>query len=236
MTAQQGTQQGARYSVGDTFTIVHRVVAPPASVVQPSTALDSMLVTLLGPPDVRREGDSVRIAYSVAVWAPGRNELVLPGAITVRADGRIDTLPDSRVILDVASVLPAGQADSTVAPKAARPWVTRTDQSWLPFLLLLPLVAGITLAAWWWRRRRGPVPAAPVVGMAPPIDVERLRQWHSAGEADLVLEHLVHALTDAPRAVDWHARLGTVRFAATHGSEREALIAEGLALLDPVAS
>ncbi len=236
VAAQQGTQPGAPHTVGDTFTIVQRVAVPPASVVQPSTALDSMLVTLLGPPDVRREGDSVRIAYSVAVWAPGRNELVLPGAITVRADGRIDTLPDSRVILDVASVLPPGQADSTVAPKAARPWVARAEQSWLPFLLLLPLAAGITLAAWWWRRRRGPGPAAPVAAMAPVVDVVRLRQWHAAGEADLVLEHLVDALADAPRAADWHARLDTVRFAATHGPERDTLIAEGLALVDPVGS
>lgn len=236
MAAQQATLQGVPRTVGDTFTIVHRVAVPPASVVQPRTALDSMLVTLLGPPDVRREGDSVRIAYAVAVWAPGRNDLVIPGAITVGADGRIDTLPDARVSLDVASVLPPGQADSTVAPKAARPWVPRADQSVLPFLLLLPLAAGLIVAAWWWRRRRGPAPTAPVAVKAQPVQVERLRQWHAAGEADLVLEHLVHALAESPAAADWLQRLDTVRFAQARVVERDTLIAEGLALLDPDAS
>lgn len=232
MVTQQETQQGAPHSVGDTFTIVHRVAVPAASVVQPSTALDSMLVTLLGPPSVRREGDSVRIAYSIAVWAPGRNELVLPGAITVGADGRIDTLPDARVILDVASVLPSGVADSTVAPKAARPWVARADRSWLPFLVLIPVVAGLILFAGWWRRRRGPLPTPRAGVTIPPTDVERLRQWHAAGESDLVLEHLVHALAAKSGAADWRDRLHAVRFASGHRTERDALVEEGLTLLE----
>lgn len=233
MTRQQESQQGAPHSVGDTFTIVHRVAVPPGSVVQAGTDLDSTLVTLLGSPNVRREGDSVRIAYSIAVWAPGTNELLIPGAITVGADGRIDTLPDARIMLEVGSVLPPGQADSLVMPKAARPWVPRGDKSWLPFLLLLPVAAGLLAAAWWWRRRRGPVPAAPTAVSVPVIGLDRLRRWQKAGASDLVLEHLVHALADAPRATEWHQQIQAVRFAPGHEAERDELIAQGIALLDP---
>ena len=218
-------------SVGDTFTVVHRVAVPSGSVVQPRVPTDSNLVTLLGAPAVTREGDSVRIAYSVAVWAPGSNELVIPGAIIVARDGRIDTLPDARVMIDVASVLPAGQDAATIAPRAARPWLARGEVTWLPFLVLLPLVMAAVAAAWWWRRRRGPLPPPPPVRVAPAVDAARLAAWLEAGEARLVVDHLERALAEHPAAVAWHADAAGLRYAPADGGEIVALARSGLRLL-----
>lgn len=218
-------------SVGDTFTVVHRVAVPSGSVVQPRLPTDSNLVTLLGAPAITREGDSVRIAYSVAVWAPGSNELVIPGAIVVARDGRIDTLPDARVMIDVASVLPAGQDAATIAPRAARPWLARGDVTWLPFVVLLPIVLAAAAAAWWWRRRRGPLPPPLPVRTAPRVDPARLATWLDAGEARLVVDHLEHALADVPEAATWHADAARLRFAPAPGGEIVALAHRGLQLL-----
>ena len=113
-------QQPRRLTVGDTTTIVQRVAVPAGALVQPQAPTDTTLATLLGPPSVTREGDSVRIAYRVTVWAPGQNTLTIPGAVVVRLDGQIDTLPDARVPLNIASVLPTGRPAAQVAPKQAK--------------------------------------------------------------------------------------------------------------------
>ena len=57
-----------------------------------AAAVDSTTATLTAPPVLTREGDSVRVAYTVAVWVAGHNDLVLPGAIIVEPSGRVDTL------------------------------------------------------------------------------------------------------------------------------------------------
>lgn len=224
-------QQPAQHSVGDTFTVVHRVAVAPGSVVQPRAPVDTSLVTLLGVPTVTREGDSVRIGYSIAVWAPGRNELVIPGVIVVSPAGRIDTLPDARLALDVASVLPRDQAVAKIPPRAARPWVERGDVTWLPFVVLLPLALAVGGVAWWWRRRRGPVPPAHPPRVPGLPDATRLQAWLDAGEVRLVLDHLEHALAGQASAAEWHADVARVRFAPSHGGELVALCRAGLGLL-----
>ena len=223
--------QQAQHTVGDTFTVVHRVAVAPGSVVQPRPPADSSIATLMGAPTVSREGDSVRIAYAVAVWAPGRNELVLPGAIVVGVDGRIDTLPDARIMLDIASVLPDGQPIATVAPRAARPWVERNERSLLPLLVMLPIAAVLVFALHWQRRRRGPVPPPTPLPIAPATDTIRLAAWLDAGEVRIVADHLEHALTDVAAAAAWRERLRAVRFAPVDGAGLDALCREGLALL-----
>lgn len=223
--------QQARHTVGDTFTVVHRVAVAPGSVVQPRPPVDSSIATLMGAATVSREGDSVRIAYTVAVWAPGRNELVLPGAIVVGVDGRIDTLPDARILLDIASVLPDGQPIATVAPRAARPWVERNERSFLPLMVLLPIAAVLVIALQWQRRRRGPVPPPRPPTTAPPTDTIRLVAWLDAGEVRIVADHLEHALTPVPAAAAWRERLAAVRFAPDEGAGLGALCREGLTLL-----
>lgn len=225
------SQGPARFTVGDTTTIVVRVSVPRGALVQPRTPADSSLATLIGPPRVSREGDAVRIAFTVSLWAPGQHTLVVPGAIVVRLDGRIDTLPDSRVLLNVASVLPAGQPVSRVMPRQARPWVQRADRTLLPWAVVLIVLLLLTSLAWWRWRRRGPLPAAAPAPHIPAPGHARLAAWVAAGEARLALLHLEVALHDSPAAAEWSARVAAIRYAPATAEELAALSHEGLRLL-----
>lgn len=225
------SQRPVRLTVGDTTTIVQRVLVPRGALVQPRTPTDSSLATLLGPPHVTREGDAVRIAFTVSLWAPGENTLVIPGAIVVRLDGRIDTLPDARVLLTVASVLPVGQRVGSVSPRQARPWVPRADRTLLPWAICLLLLLGVTALAWWRWRRRGPLPAALPAPTVPPFDHARVAAWVANGEARLALLHLEVALQDAPAAAAWSLRVAEVRYAPAAAEELAALSREGLRLV-----
>ena len=224
-------QQPRRLTVGDTTTIVQRVAAPGGALVQPRTPDDTTLATLLGPPGVTREGDSVRIAYRITVWAPGQSILTIPGAIVVRLDGRIDTLPDARVPLNIASVLPLGQPAAKVVPKQARPWVPRADRTLLPWAIAIPLLLLVGLVAWWQRRRRGPRAAPLTPAAPPPVDAARLAAWIAAGESRLAVLHLEAALRDRPEAAAWCAEVAALRYAPESDRELHALAASGLALL-----
>lgn len=225
------TQGRGRTTVGDTTTVVYRVLVPPGALVQPRAPTDTTIATLLGSPVVTREGDSVRVAFTVTLWAPGRHTLVLPGAIVVRSDGRIDTLPDSRVLIDVASVLPPGRAVATVTPKQARPWVARADRTLLPWAVAGVLLLLVTAAAIWHWRRRGPMPAVLSPHASPSADADRLAAWIAAGEARLVVQHLEVALRGRQKSAEWIERAAAVRFAPEAGAELAALADEGLRLL-----
>lgn len=224
-------RQQQRLTVGDTTTIVHRVQVPPGALVQPRGLADTSLATLLGPPNVTREGDSVRIAYAVTIWAPGKNTLVIPGAVVARLDGRIDTLPDARLALDVASVLPTGTPASRVPPKQARPWVSRADQSWLPWGVAAVIVAVVAGILWWQWRRRGPLPPARLRPSSPPPDPAQLERWIAGGEGHLAVMHLDAALVGVARATAWRERVEVLRFAPTESGDLVELAREGLALL-----
>jgi len=225
-------QGGAqRPTVGDTVSVVHRIAAPPGALVQPRAPTDSSLATLLGPPEVSREGDSVRIAYTLSVWSAGRNQLVLPGAVVIRPDGSVDTLPDARVQLDVASVLPEGARPEAVTPQAARPWVPRADRTLLPMLVLVPIVCALlAVAAWGWRRR-GPLPPPVPLPTLPEVPVARLATWLEAGEAGMVVDHLMPRLADRPEADAWREAVAAVRFTVESDAALAALARDGLALL-----
>ncbi len=227
--AQAPAQAGRRPTVGDTITVVQRVAAPPGALVQPRPPGDTLVATWLAPPEVSREGDSVRIAYTLTVWAPGRNDLELPGAILVTRDGAVDTLPAARVRLEVTSVLPADTRPETVPPRAARPWVPRADRTGLPWLVLVPLALLVLAAAGWAWRRRGPVPPPVTAPASPRTPTARLEAWLAQGEAALVVDHLATDLRDAPEAEDWRAAVAAVRFTPGAGAALAALAREGLA-------
>lgn len=225
-------QAGRAPTVGDTLTVVQRVAAPPGALVEARGPVDSTIATLVGVPDVRREGDSVRIAYTIAVWAPGRHQLTIPGAVVVAGDGRIDTLPDAAVPLRVASVLPARVDAESLAPREARPWLARSDASLLPFaVLLLPLALLLLAAALWWRRRGplGPLPAVP--GVDREAQAERIARWIAAGEAALAVDHLLAMLPDDEAAEAWRDRARSLRFDPGRAGELGDLAREGLAQL-----
>jgi hypothetical protein len=231
--ARQDPPRPAQPTVGDTLTVVHRVSVPSGTLVQPRGPTDSTIATLIGPPLVSREGDSVRIAYTMAVWAPGRHNLVIPGAITVAGDGTVDTLADATVSYAVASVLPPEMAAESVTPQAAQPWVERVEPSGWPFLVLLvPVVLVFAAVALWWRRRgRGiPAPGPRVIEAA---DIRsRLERWRVSGESGLVIDHLLGALPDDPVTAAWRARVEAIRFDPASTAQLDQLVAEGLALYD----
>lgn len=225
------TQSQGKTTVGDTTTVVYRVSVPPGALVQPRAPTDTTVATLLGSPVVTREGDSVRVAFTITLWAPGKHTLVLPGAIVVRTDGRIDTLPDSRVMIDVASVLPSGRPVATVTPKQARPWVARADRTLIPWAVAWVLLLVVAAVSIWHWRRRGPVPVALAPRATPAVDPDRLAAWIAAGEARLAVQHLEVALRGRDEAADWVERAAAVRFAPESGPELAALADEGLRLL-----
>jgi hypothetical protein len=222
----------SRPTVGDTINVVHRVPAPSDALVQPRVPVDSLLATLVSHPTVVREGDSVRIAYTVAVWSPGRNELTIPGPLVLHSDGSVDTLPDARVLLDVASVLPTGEPIESLAPRQALPWVERSETSILPFgVLMLPIVLVLIVAGYLWRRRRKPVIGGPVLDEIDMPLTERVSAWIEAGEVTLAIDHLLVALPKSEELEDWRSRVAEVRFQADHDGQLRSLAREGLQLL-----
>ncbi len=221
------SQQPVRRTVGDTLTIVQRVRTVPGAVVQPRLLTDSSLVSLLSPPSLTREGDSIRIAYHVAVWQAGTNELTLPGAVVVSPGGVVDTLPDTHVLLRVATVLPSGKAVTSLAPRPARTVIPRGDRSLLPFVVLLALLVIAVAVAAWWLRRRGPERLLPRPLSPPPLDAERLTRWLAAGEAQLALAHVESLLRERPELADWRARADEARYARGSDAALAALVREG---------
>jgi hypothetical protein len=219
-------------TIGDTVTVVRWVTAPPGAVIQTRAPLDSTIATLVAPPVLTREGDSVRIDYPLALWTAGRNDLVLPGAIVVAASGRVDTLPDQHVTLDVASVLPAAKNAAAIAPKSARPWLPRAYPSELPFAVLLPLAALLVLLLQWRWRRLGPSPRASATAPAPiPLTAKRITAWLAAGEARLALDHLEWQTRGRADFESWRERAAAVRFAPGDETAVMALVDEACARL-----
>lgn len=213
--------------VGDTVTVVQRVAAPGGAVVQARGPTDSAIATLWRSPVLSREGDSVRIATTLTMWAPGRSTVVLPGAIVVHPDGRVDTMPDARVTVDVASVLPRGRSLAQVVPREARPWVPRGERTASPFLLLVPVLVG-TLVALWWARRRGPAPETPAAAPRVEATREQLQRWLAAGEAGVVVTHLRARLPEDETTTTWWAAVEAVRFQPDADARLNALATEGL--------
>lgn len=222
-------------TVGDTVTIVRWIVAPAGAVIEARPPTDSTVATLVAPPVMTRQGDSVRIAYPLAVWAAGHNDLVLPGAIVVALNGRVDTLPDNHVVLSVASVLPVAKATAAIAPKPARPWLPRAYRSELPFATLLPVALLVMVGLQWWWRRRGPAPAPRASATAPAgLTEARVTAWLAAGESRLALDHIEWQVRNRDEFADWRARAAAVRFSPGGEPVVTALVYEGWSRLAAV--
>jgi hypothetical protein len=229
MWQDQAPQQ--RPTVGDTVAVVQRIAVAPGTLVEARAPTDTTLATLMGPPVVTREGDSVRIGYTLSVWAPGRNQLRIPGAITIAPDGTVDTLPDATVTLDVASVLPAGAVVESLTPQAARPWVERSESSGWPFLVILvPLLLIITIASWWWRRRGTLTPEQVRPAGTVREHSERMERWVAAGETSLAIDHLLTLLPDDDESAAWRAEVRAIRYDPAQAARLAELVQVGLAM------
>lgn len=219
---------GQRPTVGDTITVVRWVAAPPGAVLEARPPADSSIATLAAPPVLVREGDSVRVTYSLALWAPGSSDLTLPGVIVVRPDGQVDTLADFHQSVTVASVLPGGRDPKSIAPMRPSTWIPHGARSVLPFAVIIPLaLVVIALLQWrWWRRPRTVPPAA--VPPTPHLTTARVDAWIAAGESRLVLDFVAAMTRDQEDFADWRARADALRFALAHDPELAALAREGV--------
>lgn len=172
--------QAAAPTVGDTIWIERRLPLPGGAEVRPAQWPLEGNLGLLGRPVVRRDGGDVIVAYPVVAWSAGTHQLIVPGPILIRADGRSDTLPAEARTIEVASVLPAGAEPERIAPQPEAGIVAERITSPLPILFTL-LVAGALFApiAWWWLRRGPPMNAARPE--FPPVELP-LDEWSEAGE------------------------------------------------------
>jgi hypothetical protein len=155
-------------------------------------------------------GDSADVAYPIVVWRTGPLTIQVPGPLLLGAGGRIDSVPPQAVTLNIASVLPAVPADSTLAPQPRADFVPRTSVSPVPVLILLA-VAALLLGPlhWWWRRRGAPRarPNLPTPGTREPP----LERWADAGESRAVASVAAGRLRSviAERVPAAHAGLDT---------------------------
>lgn len=223
-----------RLTVGDQTTIIHRIAVPAGTMVQVQPLRDTTLVTLSAPPEITREGDSVRIAWQVIVWEAGSHQLVIPGPVLVTLNVPPDTLPDLKIPLQVQSVLPVGVAVESISAKPPQDWLPAQQRSFSPFLTLFPFVLmGLLLLHWWWRRR-GPWPVWPVAAESVPLTAGTLEAWLTAGEAQLALRHLQAAMPPGdPQFQSWLAQAERLRYAPVDQRSLEILIRDGWKLLHP---
>lgn len=200
-------------TVGDTTwaTLTFRV--PNRMIVRPQSWDLGDLGQVLGPPEVLFVGDSATVRYPLALWYPGTHALELPGPIVVSPEGRSDTLPPGRVVLEIASVLPSDSNRAGLAPAPAEATLPQASRSLLPLAVALLVAAAVfglsRLAGRAVRRRRtraaGP-PARPLPDL-PPL----LRRWAALGELRAAIDGWARQVQErgrragglSPRAAAW---------------------------------
>lgn len=193
LLATDTTDQSA---VGDTLWAERTLRLPAGVMVRPRPLRVSEPLQALGPPEAVLQADSVRLRYPLVAWEPGRHAVSVPGAILIREDGWSDTLPDWRVTVDVASVLPDLPRDS-LAPREAAPALpqaTRRPRA-VGMALALALVVLLPLHRAWGHRR----PITPRTRPRPyRPDAALLRRWAGQGEPNAALEGWRCRLQDVP--------------------------------------
>lgn len=175
-------QQRQQPTVGDTLWATRLVRLAPGDSVRPALWELEGPVQLLGHPDVVPVGGGAEVRYPLVAWEAGNHLVDVPGPIIIHATGLEDTLRSESMTFVVASVLPAGVADSELAIQPPAVPVLRGFRSWAPVMILLALAVLVLIPIrWWWNRRRPPVAlalTAPADG--PPEDM--VRRWADAGE------------------------------------------------------
>ncbi len=187
--------QASPPTVGDTIWIVRSVTLPAGAQVRAGPWESGGAVELLGHAVVEQQGEQATVSYPAVAWLPGTHAILVPGPIIIGADGVTDSLPLEVRSLEVASVLPAGQAPEAVPVQPEAGLVDqRVTSPWL--LIGLLLAAGLLFApcAWWWRRR-GPSMAITRPGgenAVPPV-----AEWLEAGEHRAVAAATARGLRSA---------------------------------------
>src|SRR3954453_5168458 len=167
-------------TIGDTIRLTQTVAQPPGHIVRPTDWSPADPVELLARPTVVVSGDSAEISYRVVIWRPGHHSIDLPGPLLLGPGGTVDSLPGTRVTLDVKSLPPPVPRDSSLAPQPRASLVPLQETSIVP-LAICWIVALILLIPrlLWWRRRGKPVP---VIQVMPVITDPPLSQYPDYGE------------------------------------------------------
>ncbi len=188
----QASGQAPGPTVGDTIWLERTVAVPAGAEVRAAPWEPEGDIGLLGRPVIRREGGTATVAYPAVAWTAGSHSIEVPGPILIGHDGRTDSLPAEIRVVQVSSVLPAGQAPEKleVQPEAGVV-AERITSPWPPLVALLAALLLFTPVVWWWRRR-GPALAPPrAVGEPVPIPIG---EWSEAGEARAVAAVAARAL------------------------------------------
>jgi hypothetical protein len=194
---QQGTGSPAPPTVGDTLWFSRTIPLPAGATVRPLLWDSGGTIESLGAPQVLLRGDSAVIRYPAVAWRPGALTLRIPGPVLLAADGRLDSLAPATFNVQVASVLPRGVAESTLAIQPPAGVVARTTTSIIPVVLALLLAAALLLPRHlWWRRRGKQFPPR----AAPPIPVMPVEQWAANGETRAVASAAAARLRQAVAA------------------------------------
>jgi hypothetical protein len=171
--------------VGDTIWVARTVAAAPGVTVRAADWDAPEPIERLGAPVVTTRGDSTEIAYPIVVWRAGPLTVDLPGPLLLKAGTPVDSLPPLAIPLQIASVLPAVPADSSLAPQPRADFVPRTSATLVPLFVLLAAAALLLAPLHWWWRRRGRPRARPVLPASGPIEAP-LDRWADAGESRAV--------------------------------------------------
>jgi hypothetical protein len=224
--------QAAGPLVGDTVWIDRTVTAQAGSLLRPIPWDPGEKASLLGPPVVEVQTNGWILRYPLVFWEAGRHRLVVPGPLVIRQDGRTDSLPARTVEVDIASLVPASQSDTT-SPRPAAELLPAGERTLQPVVVLLLLGTMVLVPVhWWWRRRGPPMPRIterPASGLPGP---DLLARWEELGEWRVVADTWIARLEGEARGEEAD-RLVTALRAARYGSadaaELEALCREAAA-------
>ncbi len=184
--------QGSLPSVGDTIWLERSVEVPLGAEVRAAPWDPEGDIALLGHAIVRREGNIATVSYPAVAWSAGLHTILVPGPVIIGRDGITDSLAAQAQSIQVASVLPPGQAPEQLQIQPLAGLVSERVTSPFPLLAAL-VIAGVLFAPlWWWWRRRGP---AVVIGRPAPAKTPLpLAEWAEAGEGRAVAAAAARAL------------------------------------------
>jgi hypothetical protein len=169
-------------TVGDTITVVRRIEAKTDVRARAQPLGSSLVVEPLADPVVSRNGQTIVIRYTLAMFEAGRHPVDVPAVELVYRDGRVDQVPGDTAWVTVRSVLPPG--DTLPAPIGSIGPIARFPTHTTPLFAMIGLVL-FASGAWAVARRRPrppTAPPAPARAAAPPP----LMRWITAGEARAV--------------------------------------------------
>lgn len=187
----------ASVTVGDTVRIARSILAEPGVTVGVESLEASDALQPLSAPRWSYAEGTVQVAYELALFRVGSQDVMLPELELVYPGGRTETVPPGVVTIDVRSVLP--DSVSRPEPKPSLAPVPQSPRRRLPVVALPLATILLTTAAAVRRRRRRPRPAPPAV-VAEAVHAP-LESWIAAGEsravASLVALRLRAAIADA---------------------------------------